>query len=626
MAHHIDAGAEFHHPPEETMKQLRKSHIPIILAVAAAMVITAAAVYARAGGAGDFDSGGGGDDGIGFIIQIILWIVMELPFPWNLIVSGIIIVVFVIGSKMTAKKAKARTILNRLPTGDTVKKAPGRDAFMKNNPDFNEEVFLGNVRDAFMKIQKAWETQNLSGVRKFISDGVYQRFNTQFVMMGLLRQKNTMSRVDIKNVYIDRIDSDGLYDIIQAAVHASITESFTSELDPSLNTGGTEEFVEYWSFLKKRGRPRTDIYQSDSCPNCGTPLPKDMGEVSKCVSCGTLTNSGEYDWVLSEITQADDYVGANPKLGASAGLTEKVRRLIDENEDFAVQLVEDKASNGYLQMLTAQALGDPAVMRRFVSDEVFNSMPMPEPGARVAYNRLYLNDVYLVGVAVEEDKNVLAVAVKASCQRVKIDGGKAVKLDQAVMSRTEVILMSRDRKAGASKGSLYAHSCPSCGAPVENSLSINCAYCGNPFNSTASEWIITGVMPMERYEEYRRGNADSLAYQVKASQVDRLYDVRDFAFNNVMLVIAADGVFGDEELRFAEDLAKKWGYDREKLQPFFQMARNGRLSLRMPDDPKKRLKIFRMMEKAAEADRALSPEERLLLENVRTEFKIDTAA
>ncbi len=609
------------------MKQLQKSKSLFIIGVAAGIVLTAVVLYARAGGAGDFDSGGGGgDDGISFIIQILLWIVMELPFPWNLIVSGIIIVVFVIGSKMTAKKVKAQTILNRLPTGDTVKKAPGREAFMKNNPDFDEDLFLSNVRDAFMKIQKAWEAQDLSKVRKFISDGVYQRFNTQFIMMGLLKQKNTISSIDIKNAYIDRIDSDGLYDIIQTAVHASMADSFTSGLDPSLNTGGTEEFVEYWSFLKKRGKPRTDIYRSDSCPNCGAPLPEDMGEVSKCDSCGTLTNSGEYDWVLSEITQADDYVGANPKLGASTGLTEKIRVLIDENEDFAVQLVEDKASNGYLQILTAQALGDPAVMRRFVNDAVFTAIPMPETGARVAYNRLYLNDVYLVGVAVEEDKNVLAVAIKSSCQRVKIEQGRAAKLDQAVMSRTEVILMSRDRKAGASKGSLYAHRCPSCGAPVENTLSINCGYCGTPFNSTGNEWIITGIMPMEHYEEYRRGRADSFAYQVKASDIDKLYDVRDFAFNNVMLVVAADGTFGEEERQFAEALAKKWGYDKEKLEPFFKMAQNGRLSLRMPDDPKKRLKIYRMMEKAAETDRNVSPEERLLLENIRLEYRIDDAA
>ena len=119
---------------------------------------------------------------------------------------------------------------------------------------------------------------------------------------------------------------------------------------------------------------------------------------------------------------------ASRSSGKSAGLTEKIRDLIDENEDFAVQLVEDKASNGYLQIITAQALGDPAIMRRFVSDDVFNKIPMPEAGARVAYNRIYLNDVYLVGVAEEEDRNVLAIAIKSSFQRVKLKDGKAAKL------------------------------------------------------------------------------------------------------------------------------------------------------------------------------------------------------
>ena len=71
-----------------------------------------------------------------------------------------------------------------------------------------------------------------------------------------------------------------------------------------------------------------------------------MGEVSKCPACGTLTNSGEYDWVLSEITQADDYVSSNHKLKLSKTLSNEIERIASEDEDFSVQLIEDKASNG----------------------------------------------------------------------------------------------------------------------------------------------------------------------------------------------------------------------------------------------------------------------------------------
>ncbi|HOD14581.1 MAG TPA: TIM44-like domain-containing protein [Spirochaetota bacterium] len=611
------------------MLYLKRRHVLYLFAVLLVAALAGPDLLARAGGGGDFsggDNGGGGGDGWGVIIYLLIRVILELPFPLNVIVAGIIIAGFIIFTRVAKKKVKAQSILNKLPAGDEVKKAAGYDAFIKNSPDFNEEVFKNNVRDAFMKIQKAWEAQDLSQIRKFISDGVYQRFNTQFKMMQLLKQKNTITNINIKNIYIDRVDVDGLYDIIQTAIHASVTDNFTSELDPSLNQGGTEEFVEYWSFLKKRGKPRTDIYQTDQCPNCGAPLPADMGEVSKCASCGTLTNSGEYDWVLSEITQADDYVGTHPKLGKSAELTEKVRSLIDENEDFSVQLIEDKASNGYLQIITAQALGDSSIMRRFVSDDVFAKVPMPAPGKQIAYNRIYLNDVYLVGVAEEGDRNVLAIAVKSSFQRVKLADGKAGKLDYGVISQTEVVLMSRDKNAAGSKGSLYAHSCPNCGAPVENSLEVKCKYCGSVMNSTGKEWIITGLMSMDEYQAYLAANSASFSYSADTALIDKLYDVRDFAFNNMMVVLAADGTLHDAERQFASDLAKKWGYDLSKLEPFFQMAQNGRLVVKMPQDTKKQKKIYKLMVKAAQADQNVSPEEQQLLDTIKKQYGIDDAA
>jgi uncharacterized Zn finger protein (UPF0148 family) len=600
-----------------------KLFIRFLFIAALAFIVTD--LYARAGGAGGDFGGDGGDGGdILYLVYIIVRILIELPYPLNIIVAGVIVGGFVISSIYTRRAVRQKTIFNQLPTGEPVNRIKGFDKFLQNNPDFNEESFKDNVKTAFLDIQDAWQNQDLSRVRKFISDGVYQRFNTQFKMMKLLQQTNKIDNINIKNIYIDKIESDGLYDIIHTAVHASLSDHFISRLDSSLNSGGSEEFVEYWSFLKKRGKRRKDLYNSDSCPNCGSPLPADMGEVSRCESCGTLTNSGEYDWVLSEITQADDYISAHPKLAKSENLTEKIRKIINENDDFAVQLVEDKASNGYLQILTAKACKDPSIMRRFVSDKVFNDINIDESGFITAYNRIYLNDVFLVGISEESDKNVLHIAVKSSYQRIEIDNNNRIsRIDQAVVSHTEVVFMSRDKNAAVSKGSLYAHSCPSCGAPVENSLSISCAYCGSIMNSTSTEWIITDIMSLSSYNQWRNSNKSDLSYSVDTGLIDKLYDVRDFAFNNVMLVIAADGVYADEERAFAEDLAKKWGYSVEKLKPFFAMARNSQLVIRMPDDPKKQTKIFKLMKKAAVSDKSISVEEQKLLDYIKSEYGLE---
>lgn len=605
--------------------RIRRNHVITILAVL--IVLGAMALFARAGGSGSSSGSGSSDgEGIFWLIYIIVRLLFELPFPLNIISVGIVLVIAFVIYRKTKQTVQQQTVLNQLPTGTGVKKAKGYDNFIKNNPDFNEESFKANVKTAFMKIQDAWQSQDISAIRKFISDGVYQRFNTQFKMMQLLKQKNTLTDITVKNIYIDKIDSDGLYDIIHAAIHASINDNFVSQLDSSLNSGGKEEFVEYWSFMKKRGKPRVDIYQTDNCPNCGAPLPTDMGELSKCASCGTLTNSGEFDWVLSEITQADDYISEHPKLALSARLSEKIRGLIDENEDFSVQMIEDKASNGYLQMVTATALNDPSIMRRFVSDAVFEKVKGWMTAGTVAFNRIYLNDVYLIGVSETEGMHNLSIAIKTSFQRVKIDGTRVTILDPVVTSKTDVIIMSRDIGAKKSSGSIYAHSCPNCGAPVENSLDLKCKYCGSLFNSTGAEWIITGIMSAEEYEAYRSEHAADYSYSVSTSLIDKLYDVRDFAINNVMVVIAADGVIDQKERYFAEGIAKKWGYNLDKLEPFFTMAMNRGLVIRMPDNTKKREKIFALMEKAAAADENITPEEQQVLDAIRQQYGIGKSA
>jgi hypothetical protein len=36
-------------------------------------------------------------------------------------------------------------------------------------------------------------------------------------------------------------------------------------------------------------------------------------------------------------------------------------------------------------------------------------------------------------------------------------------------------------------------SCPACGAPVKDTFDIKCAFCGSPLNSTANDWVVSGL-------------------------------------------------------------------------------------------------------------------------------------
>jgi len=580
--------------------------------LATLFLLIAVVVYARAGGGGG-SSGGGGGDGIG---ALLIYLILAIPFPWNLVVIAIIVVLYYFGNK----KAKQQSILNKLPTGKPTVKVKGYEQFILNNPTFDEFKFKDKVKTAFIQIQDAWQQQNLGKVRKFISDGVYQRFNTQFKMMKLLKQTNTIDKLTVKNIYIDKIETDGKFDIIHTAVHASIVDRFVSEAYPQLNSGGSEEFVEYWSFIKKRGVQEANMFNSQNCPKCGAELSQNAGDVSKCEYCGAITNLGDYDWVLSEITQADDYISANPKLMKEGNLAGKIREMFSNTDDFSIQQIEDKVSNGYLQIQTARVAKDPTILRRFVTNELYETISKEIPNDNFIYNRLFLNDVTLVGAKQEGGRNILMVAVKSSYQRV-VPQNKTINLiDYAVISKTDIVFVTRDINVGTNKGSIYAHSCPNCGGVVKDTIDIKCQYCGSELNSTKNEWIISNIMDTYEYQSYFSDNSSDLVGAANPNKIDGLFAVRDFAFNNLLIMMAADGVFDTEEIALAERIAKRWGYNIDKIQPMFDMAKSGSLVIRMPDSQKHRKKIYHLMEKAANVDGSVSLEEQQLLDNIKKQY------
>ncbi|MEI6674863.1 MAG: TIM44-like domain-containing protein [Verrucomicrobiota bacterium] len=368
-------------------------------------------------------------------------------------------------------------------------------AFLAANPDFQPDAFRQKVADAFLKIQAAWSAQSLAGVRPFISDGIYQRFATQFRMMSLLKQTNQLDKVRILHIEPVAAARDGGYDVLQVRIAAAMNDAFVCALDSSLNSEGDASFVEFWSFIRKRqATPQTgDIYQNQNCPSCGAALPPDMGELCRCAYCQVMVNSGEFDWVLAEITQESDFGrGSDWAADIAAQMPQALTELTTEAPDLAVQLIEDKASNAFMQIMTALATRNPAVVRRFVSDEALAAITAIIPREDIVFNRLYLNEAVLLDASRVADRHRLSVGLTATMQRVRLVPGCSITpLDPQEVRIGYVMALERDGAAVPNKGALYQHQCPHCAGAVGDTLDLNCQYCGLPLNSMCNEWIVT---------------------------------------------------------------------------------------------------------------------------------------
>ena len=165
----------------------RSKGVRIFLLILILCFITGSAfLYARAGGAGGGRSGGssgGGGGGGAIIFYIIMMLVNTIgPIPTAIVVIVAIVLLSIFGKKMKSSSP----MKNLKPLSRPVENLKGYNQFISSNPGFSEEIFKQKVTAAFLAIQEAWTRQDLKSVRRFISDGVYQRFSTQFTMMKLL--------------------------------------------------------------------------------------------------------------------------------------------------------------------------------------------------------------------------------------------------------------------------------------------------------------------------------------------------------------------------------------------------------------------------------------------------------
>lgn len=445
----------------------------IILPAAAIALLYSYSAMARVGGAGGHSRshsssdgyGGGGGIGIplspGMTVVIVIVVVLYLLFKNKLNLNG--------------SNGQAAPIMQTA-----------------QNIQFPEGLTPEKVSTSFMELQQAWQQQDLSKVRKWMSDGVYQRFTAQFAMMKKLTQQNRLSNIRIHNISVAALNSDGAYQTADVAISFSMDDEFISQQYPSLNEsyeGDTD--TEYWTFIKRTdSKPSgADMYNTDNCPNCGAPLENKMGEVSRCMSCKTLTNNAAYDWVLSEITQVDDYGGKNPLLSDS-----NLHELTKNDPLFSIQRVEDIASNVFMQIMEVFTGDNNKKLSRFADPVLAENLIQQKAAAgSFVFDRLYLNDVTLSGYNQDNGKLNLIFKLSATYQRVQL-GNRLVPLDPVMGSHRFDMMLSKDLAAlnQPQKEIAFSYECASCGAPYDDTTNDTCSYCDALVVDTARNWVLTG--------------------------------------------------------------------------------------------------------------------------------------
>ena len=185
-------------------------------------------------------------------------------------------------------------------------------ALQTKDPNFNQQMFLDRAQAAFFALQKAWMDRNLEPARVYMSDGIYHRWKTQIDAMIAAHKKNMLDNLVIGGVQIVKVQTDPNFDTITVRIDASAADYEVDDTTANKVIYGSRQnqnFTEYWTFIRS-GSARTKAGEGaevTQCPNCGAPL--SINESGVCSYCKAVVTSGQFGWVLDNITQASEWQG-----------------------------------------------------------------------------------------------------------------------------------------------------------------------------------------------------------------------------------------------------------------------------------------------------------------------------
>lgn len=549
--------------------------------VALAILLGAARAWARAGGgehyggssshsSGGGYSGGGGGGG-GNVIDLFNIVVLLVQLTWDhpvVMVPLWVVVLLIARAWLQAQTGGPARPIQRLERSRLNFPSPGPalQQISTRDPSFDLDAFRARTRTVFHAIQEAWFLRQLPKSRQLMSDGLFRRFTTLETIMRLEGRRDALADDQVKNARIVTATTTEAFDIVTVRLDASMrdTDVPSDTTDEKARAAAkkqpSDSFTELWTFVRRPGaktREGFDLGQG-KCPNCGADFTGGMANT--CEYCKAIVNSGNYDWVLTEITQEDEFL---PPARGAPGMD----GLHARDPNAAPEVLEDRALLLFWKWLETFAADDPGVLRK---------LARPEMLAQVAgvLSRMKAKGVSpVVKVPAVGGADVAAVEVDdGGWDRVHVDvrwsGTVALDPDDALgrlaqRPRRHVVQMVRRTGAKTSPGTGVAtERCGNCSAPLSDSDSTACEYCGHDLAGGETDWTLERVVA---YESWQRPSVAASGAVAAASRAFATSGERTRLLQMLTALAKADGVVDEAERRMLRDCSKRWGVPWDKV-------------------------------------------------------------
>ena len=117
--------------------------------------------------------------------------------------------------------------------------------------------------------------------------------------------------VAVNGCVIAKVEGDANFDSITVRFDAIAKDYEVDDSGKMVSGDKTiQPFTEFWTFIRSQAaRSRVgETAEITQCPNCGAPV--SINESGICAYCKATVTTGQFGWVLNNITQASEWSAA----------------------------------------------------------------------------------------------------------------------------------------------------------------------------------------------------------------------------------------------------------------------------------------------------------------------------
>jgi predicted lipid-binding transport protein (Tim44 family) len=578
---------------------------------------------ARPGSGEHFDSGrqdsSGGGDASG-LVNLLLWLVVREPrIGLPLVVVAIVAYVYFQRTRGDASTRRAldRAEAEQRTSVSSASVAAWVSAIQAADKSFELIGFLERVRQLVPRLDEAWFRRDLAPVRRFLSDATWQRLSTQLALLDRQGLRDALADLQVLDLQLIGLEQSSAYQTLHVRVTASQRDadapaSFTDEQAQAL--AGRQppgRYTEVWSLVRRPGSSgaTTAAPSWAGCPNCGAPF--SGGAANRCESCGAIVNSGAFDWVVAEITQASEF---SPSQEAAEGLGQVRQR----DPALSVEVVEDRAALAFWRWIEAQATGRTERLAKLASPALVQQLTQELQGlAAGGRRRMFLEcavgSVDVRRFAVEGDQERVHVEVRWSARTGlgPVDGRPPTL--PTLPQRSVLVLRRAAGATSPAESGLSTARCPSCGAPLSDNGQPTCEYCGAALASGALDWVLEEVLTWERWRSSQpAGQGGGTGTPGGPSVPDS--DERERLVYLMAAMAAANGVVEPRERALLKLAASRWRVPWANVELALS-ASSGLFERLLARGSSEAEAFLSELVSMAQADGVVDPRERRLLES-----------